>query len=227
MYEVNIRNGEIFVRRWNTEIRAHEEKRPDDQSLVPFLQCKITIERTTFAQFMEFIAKDAEVMEVIFRSTMGGYPIKPYLDECKLPDGNPEKLKHLEVYWSAEIDKDEEAQKPSFELYAGFHGWGPWNNSSQDDEGMPKEGGYAIEYTPLNEYKMLELRLDESVSVFDSNNFKAQPLEWTRPFTVYDVVNAILFEITWAGSIENRARRVEEMERIYLEHKARHKNPEA
>lgn len=211
MYDVHIRNGEIFIERWNPEIRQNEERRSGTQSLIPLLGFKVDIEDTTFEQFMELIARDQKEMDKIFESYTYGHKLEQFIEECRLPPGNKDNLQYVEVYWGAEVSRFSEDKKPELEIFPGFHGWGPWDSLPGMEGESPREGGYAIEYSPIYEYKMLPLKLDTEVQVWDMDNPKNVPEKWYKPFTVYDVVRAILFEITWSGDISNRARRVDEM----------------
>lgn len=61
------------------------------------------------------------------------------------------------------------------------------------------KGGIAIEFTPLNEYKNMELRLETNSDIYGDT--REPLLRGTRRFTVYDVIDAVLSEITWSGDI--------------------------
>ena len=212
MHNVHIRNGNIFLRSWNGELQKDVEKCPDLQSLIPFLGCNVTIEGTTFGQFMDLIERDLDLIERLFESSTGGFGLRQYIDEGRLPGGDPERMEHVEVYWGAQVSRYE--GKTDFEFFSGFHGWGPWAPAPCEEE--PKEPfycGYAIEWSPLNEYAALPLKLDTTVEIFDMDNPKAKPEKMHRHFTVYEVIHAIVFEITWSGDIAGRTARVNEIKR--------------
>lgn len=214
-----VRKGEIFVKRWMTETRSYEEKRKTEQTLSDVLQCEVLLEDTTFGQFFDLIAREKELFEKIFSASMYGHPLEPYLKEASLPAKPSMDLDYVHVFWCAEIFEGE------MEVYAGFSGWGSWSNT------VPTEkGGIAIEFTALNEYKDEPFRLDTECQIWDWDAkkellkksigerlkmflnglsymitglepFKQRPTKATLEFKVYDVINAILNEITWAGDI--------------------------
>lgn len=202
-YKVSIRGGEAFVSRWNPEIRAREEKLKTDQVLSDVLQFPIEIKDTTFGQFFEFIAREADLYERVFKAAMYGHPLAPYVDEARRPDGNPEEVQRVEVYWSAEHSEGD------IEIGASFHGYGKWKIDS-DASDMPAEGGIAIEFTPLNQYKMLPLVIDTKFDLYKGDAPGEKILSGWREFTAYDVIEAILLEITWAGDISKGRPTVDE-----------------
>lgn len=191
--EVIIRKGEAFIRRWNPETRSYEEKRKADQVLSDVLQAPVKIEDTTFAQFFSFIVREADLYERIFRAAMYGHPIAPYIEEAAKPAEPQDSMEYVEIYWYTERFEGK------LELAPALHGFGPWGENRPAES--PEKGGIAIEWTGLNEYKDLPLRLDTSVKIYDKDaeDAKAPPFTATLVFTVYDVINAILFEITWTG----------------------------
>lgn len=190
--EVVIRKGEVIIRRWNQETRSYEETRKIDQVLSDVLQAPVQLEDTTFAQFFAFIEREADLFERIFRAAMYGHPLGPYIDEVSSQAGISENVEYVEVYWHAERFEGK------VDLAPAFHGFGPWGEKRPD--GFPERGGIAIEFTALNEYKDLPLKLNTSVQIHDLND-NTPPFTGTLNFTVYDVINAILFEITWSGDI--------------------------
>jgi len=186
-----IRKGEVFISRWNKETREREENKKTDQTLSGILQFPLTIEQTTFGQFFALVAKEKDLYNQIFKSAMYGFTMDSFIKECELPAKKVEDLDFVEVYWSSDYEDGELSTEPC------FHGYGSWHLSDG-----PEKGGIAIEFTPLNEYKDAELRLDVNDKVLSMKSLEPL-LKGTRKFTVYDVIYAILYEITWAGDVSN------------------------
>lgn len=191
--KVIIRKGEAFVRRWNPETRAYEEKRKTDQILSDVLQTPIALEATTFWQFFAFIIREADFYNRLFKAALYGQPLGPYIDEIEKPMENKGTMEHVEISWYTERFEGKLEFMPSFD------GFGPWGESRP--EGAPEKGGIGIEFTALNEYKDLPLKLDTAVSIHDLEEPSKPPFAATLEFTVYDVIHAILYEITWSGDI--------------------------
>jgi len=73
--------------------------------------------------------------------------------------------------------------------------------------------GYSLSLSSINEYKHLELKINTSVEFYR----KASPdpiLNANRNMTLYDVIRAILYEITFYGSPKNRTLVKDELEKI-------------
>lgn len=188
-YSAILRKGEIFVKHWDKKTEGYVEEKKTEQVFSNILQFQITIEETSFGQFFEILAKEKDLYNKIFESAMYGFTMDSFVKECEQPAKECKDLDYVEVCWRSEYDDGELTTKPC------FHGYGDWHLN-----GDPEKGGIAIEFTPLNEYKNCELRLDTNDKVLSMKS--AEPLlKGTRSFMVYDVIWAILFEITWAGDV--------------------------
>jgi hypothetical protein len=194
-YSVIVRKGEIFVKRWDTEIREYVEKKKTDQVLSDVLQFPLVLEETNFGQFFSIIALEKDFYQKVFNAALYGHPLEPFIKECELPAKEDKELDYVEVEWCCQEFEGE------FEFWPGFSGWGDWPEDNAVGSEKTK-GGIAIEFTPLNEYKHLPLKLNTESNIYSLS--QSEPLaKGTRKFTVYDVIKAILFEITWAGDITN------------------------
>lgn len=200
-YQVHIRKGVAYISRWNPNKRKREEKKKTEQVLSDVLQFPITeFTNTTFGEFFSFIIRERELYERIFKAAMYGHPLEPYIAEIAKPPGDPEQLERVEVYWHGQLFQGD------LELATGFHGWGKYKKQPGDKD-SPGAGGYAIEFTPLNEYKMLPFILDTDFEIWDLKKPKKPVIgNVERLFTPYDVIKAILFEITWSGDISKTKR---------------------
>lgn len=205
MYEIKIDGGKATKKSWSTEIREYVIV--PVESLVPYLDCPIQIENTSFGQFFAFIEKDCEFYEKAYRSATYGFPIKPLTEEVKEPlkagprewsprgteVPKPLDIDFVEVTWGCDMEDG------MISDYPGFHGWGDW--PAGDAGETPCKGGIAIEFTPTNLYKHLPLKLDHEYIIYDE---KLNPIwKGKKGFRVHDVIRAILFELTWAGDITN------------------------
>jgi hypothetical protein len=188
-YSAILRNGEIFIKRWDKEKREHVEEKKIEQTFSTILQFPLLIETTTFGQFFGLIAKEKDLFNQVFKSAMGGFQMDSFIKECEQPAKECKDLDCVEVCWRSDYEDGELSTTPC------FHGYGDWHL----EEG-PEKGGIAIEYTALNEYKGAELKLDVIDNLYSMKSVEPI-LKGTRKFMVYDVIYAILYEITWAGDV--------------------------
>lgn len=193
MYTMKIKNGKATKTSWDSKIREHVTK--PVESLVPYLDCPLEIEETTFGQFFAFIEKDLDFYNVAYRSATYGHPINPFVDEIKKP-GKPLDMDYVEIYWGVDIDEGVISDYPC------FHGWGDWpeENAVTPNEKTKMKGGIAIEFTPLCDYKDAPLKLDTDFQVH-SEDLKTLLFHSKKAYRVHDAIRAVLFEITWAGDV--------------------------
>lgn len=107
------------------------------------------------------------------------------------------------------IEGDENENEIS--IYIDVHGWGPYIPSEDEhyDDGHPAPShiSYAIEFTPLQRMAHLKIKLDKELKLLDRNELGIddKPVaEGVMSFTVFDLVGAILSEISFCGSPEER-----------------------
>lgn len=201
-FQLRFEKDVVYVSHWDTDKRKRIEKKKTDQVLSDVLQFPIHGFNSTFGEFFSFIIRERKLMERIFTAATYGHPLEPYIAEIAKPPGDPEELKRVEVYWHGQLFKGD------LEIATGFHGWGKYKKGPHFRKGDPTAGGYAIEFEPLNNYKMLPFVLDTDFSIYDLGKPKDPVIlkAVERLFTPYDVIRAILWEITWAGDISKTKR---------------------
>ena len=167
----------------------------------------------TLADLFDYIEKEKVEFDVIFNSQLGPFSLQLYIDEIKKP--GPVKDDEIDYL---EIGRYSEYFEGDIELYLDFGGV----NEKTDI-------GYAIEFTPLNEIKHLPLRLNHNFSISEVkivSKFKrcfvkllgriGIPLKRWRTifdyvyvqgqttFTLYELISAVLYEISFAENPEMR-----------------------
>lgn len=105
-----------------------------------------------------------------------------------------DNMEYLEVYWETHYHKNK-----SFSLSPGFHGWGY-------DPELEREGGYAIEFTPLYDLADYPVKLNKEIKVYvlDPKNTNVV-FEGTQHYSLLDVLDAIYFEVSFVGGPEEVA----------------------
>lgn len=198
------------------------------ESIVPYLTEPIEIDPNyTLGDLFVYLEKDEMVMDIIFGSCMGGFKLRPYIEEIKkdcLPESR-EEMDCIECIWVAEQfdykvfyeehknDKEgiipglgrDPLRKPDkydindINIYIDVSGTG------YDDEGDLLS--YAVEFTPLYRLKHLPIKLNTDFTMKDKNkigNKDKNIVEGRRSFTVLEVLSSILSEISFAGHPEDR-----------------------
>jgi len=181
-----------------------------EDSLIPYLCDELVIEKgVTFEDFFNIILKHHEIYSEVFYSHLSGVPLSDFFKEWAQPDKSKrDNMKKLVVSWDGmEFFKEEELldkEKGMLEIH-----WLP----SFGGEGKDKDGnevGYAVEFTPLNELKKYPLELVENTRVYNIKNDKTYVF-FERMLTVYDVLSAIFYEITFVGSPTKRSDKLDDI----------------
>lgn len=218
-HRVYIREGRIYKSTWNGDVRKYVEK--EYKSFLPLLNFPVQIENTTFGQFFMLLEPEWHLYDKIYESALYGHPLKDFIDECKVVEGNPKEIEHVEVYWCSEIDEHEEypdedsGQRPFgdyISVFPGFHGWGLW----RDESDPTLKGNLGIEFSPLYNYQMVPLKLDKELKVYQwGKNPKTVPkepiLKCYKDFSVHDVISAILYEISFMGGPVSRDEKMQDL----------------
>jgi hypothetical protein len=84
--------------------------------------------------------------------------------------------------------------------------------------------GYAIEYTPVNEIKHLEIRISDSVCFTDwsstGDSIKEQSINCKPSIKLLDLLYEIFYELSYAGSIEDRKKNWAEISKRVEQYKS-------
>jgi hypothetical protein len=184
---------------------------PVESSLISYLCDEIWIEKgVSFEDFFNIILKYHEEYSTVFYSHLSGVPLSDFLPEWnELPEKNiePDGMKKLIISWEKQgIFKDSELSDKEHGLEIN---WLP----SFGGIGIGKDGneeGYAVEFTPLNELKKYPLEILINSTVY---NYKTDKIlvHIDRGFTVYEILSAIFYEITFVGNPKDREKKSDEL----------------
>jgi hypothetical protein len=177
----------------------------DKSGLMKSLTDKVVFAKDfTFRDFFNHLLRENKDLDQVFFSTTRGYKIEDYTNdinasERQLKDTN---LRSVQVAWRTEIKEDE------LEIIAGFSG--------VDEKGGDRENAvetaYGMSLTPLYQYADMPFRLNEKFIIEDYRKRKVKKvLTSQKPFTVFEVINAVLYEMTWDGVPAERDMRAKKL----------------
>jgi hypothetical protein len=212
----------VYNNHFNPECDEYIKKEVD--RLHPYLNEVVKLsEDITFGDFFKIIEREKDVFDAVFSSHLGHCPLQLYLDEIKKPEVKDDEIDYLEIhrygeYWDwGDID-----------MFIGISGISGKSDIT-----------YGIGFTPLNELKHLPLRLNEDFEISEvkipprSVMYLARLLKkvgipvgkWDNPsphvyvkgkveITVYELISAILNEISFYGDPEKRDDKMDELDRM-------------
>ena len=182
------------------------------------LTVEIADDKTMFDDIWRYIEADAEIYDEIFSAALGNFDLQIYIDQFKKPsrdrsDDDPNNsMNRLEVGWSASVYQGELA------ICTDFGGVGMMTDAFYQQK-EPEEIGYAVEFTPINDLKGYPFFINDRLVIHDDEDYKNTVFEGKREFTVYDMIHAILFEISFIGTPQNQMAFFAEMDQRVSEMK--------
>ncbi len=195
------KNGKIFYS------REYERKKISVPSFLPFMNEPLEIEEgATFKTFFNHIMREKEKYSEFFASHLGHYDLKVFDEEWQKPyvKEKDDGMEFLEIYWHVDYDREDNIinEQPA------LHGRGY----------AAKDGvtAYAIDFTPLNKLKKYPLKLNTEYIIEEYMRRKPRSRKifaGKKSFTVYDVIDAVLYEITFYGGPQQRNEQLEELKR--------------
>ncbi len=195
MKTITLRNHKAFI----------ETKKTGQEvfSLVPYLTnlCEIG-DNFTFGDLFSFIEKDLKLIESIFGGSMGNFPLIDFVNEIKKePIKDKYPMDALEIYKCVEIHE----YKKELDLTDcnHFHGLG------KDENGEMQQ--WAIEGTALHQLRDIPLKLKKKGSLSDWRDKSFEIEEFDTYYSLFDVINSVLYEITFYGSPANRDKQMKEL----------------
>lgn len=198
---ITITNDNIYSSDFSiTNIRNPEHINiVNDDDIIGYLSNEIELgESVTLERLFDIIKTNESELNNIYYSCLGGYPLSSFLTEINdIPSEKPH-LDYLEINWYSEIYDDE------LTIISSFHGISIENN---------KKITYSISFSPLNNLKYLNIKLNENVSIFDYSNDEKYFNLGNKRFTLFEFFYAILFEISFNGDPSGRKNRLDDLEK--------------
>ena len=171
--------------------------------IINFLSDDIELgESVTLKRLFDIIGANVAKFNEIFFSSLGGLSLEPFLQEIQ---NNPTEIvesEFLEINWFSDKYEDD------LNIYPSLHGI------------SSKDGPYAVDFVSLNNLKDHIVKINKSVEVYDYNKddksttnkeFKHLVLG-NKAFNLFDLFNAIFYEISFHGGPQDKKERYDELE---------------
>jgi hypothetical protein len=173
----------------------------DPSDIINFLSENVELsESVTFKRIFDIISYNVDLFNKVFYSSLGGYPLAPYLQEIENNSTQSFDSDYLEIYWHCDKYEDELNIDPSL-------------------HGISKLDVYAMDFASLNNLKDYNVKLNTKIEIFDYTNYKETKEEdklkvflGEKSFTVFDLYNAIFYEISYFGGPQQKKEKLNELE---------------
>lgn len=169
------------------------------------------------------ICVNSEILIEDLKSILRCHYINDYYEEMNKEPFKPEGgIEYLEVYWWGV--KDDFDGKKWCESSWNFHGVGFLNSYSQDmidaykltGKELPKDyrETYGIEFTPIYSLADYEIRMSPELHMTDyAAHEMDKKIEFTPSITLIELLNAIFYELSFCGSIQQREEKMLELKK--------------
>lgn len=212
MRTILLKNHKAFVKK---HVVRDEYEAEETDTLAPYLQCAIEeCEDFTFGDLWKLAEEAAEFYELVFRQAMGGFGLDAFKKDAQteIDSEKEDPIKIVEVYRIGEITEYKPGKREMF-IGAGFHGIGTGEIDGKVENDMP----YSLSFSPISEFMEKPLRLNPEIEI---DITEKQGTKYNRSkvekcglyFTVCDVLEAILDDITFYGEPTDRAARLAELD---------------
>lgn len=194
---VNITKDGVFFELIEIDEEGNETAKTLDvlsssMGLVSYLTFPVQIaEGVTVEDIMNILALNPESTDFIFDSSLGGHTFTSFYEEMKNEIPQDPTLSWMEI--AHEIDPISEEDMELFSV-ARMRGVG------KDRE------LFSIEFSPVSSYKKMEVKLNENYIVrkIDASEKETTLLSCTKSFSLFEVIHAVLFEMSYYGGPEER-----------------------
>ena len=170
--------------------------------IISFLSDNVELgESVTFKRLFELVSANLDKFNEIFYSSLGGYILDPYLQEIENNPTESNDMDYLEIHWFCDKYGSELNISPA------LHGIS-----------LKEENYFALDFESLNNLKNYIIKINETVEIIDYVPF-AKPDETinridlgNKSFTLFELFNAIFFEISFHGGPQDKKERYQEIE---------------
>lgn len=160
--------------------------------LVSYLTFPVELEEgITVEHIMNLLALNMEHTDFMFDSSLGGHQFKSFYEELQEDAKPDENLSYMEIAHELDV-----LTPDNLDLFSVARMRGVGKNLEL----------FSIEFAPLSTYKKFEIRLNQDfiVKKIDDSNHESVVLSCKKSFTLFDVIHAVLFEMSYYGGPEER-----------------------
>jgi hypothetical protein len=221
-----LKHHQVFVK---SHVRRDVYKEEGVNSLAPYLQLIVEeVVDFTFGDLWRLIEKDRDFYEKVFKEAMGGWPLEPFMKDAASYHERQEedvKFRFIEIIHRGEINdysKDEELSElgVSTTIYEDIYGIGTGDDGTGK---VAQDIAWSLSFRPISELMDIPLRLNEEFKLYltvnkSGKSFERSAIDGGRyGFSVYQILEAVLDEITFHGAPTDRSATLADMDQKVAE----------
>ena len=149
-------------------------------------------EDVTVKDLFMHMSHGADLIDIVFDASLGGYSFSDFYEESILDPEPDELLKYAVFEHKCNMDADELIHEIRFTVIG---------NHPEEDLEVP----YSVELSPINAYSNLIVKIDSLFSISKIENINEEDVELNlfeshKPMTLYEIISALLFEVSYYGN---------------------------
>lgn len=165
--------------------------------LYPYLDEEVQVEKVTFGTLFEHLLKYSEEYNLIFSSALGHCRLEEFEEDFQ-KSSEASEGETLVLSWVAEIHPEIDNELCIYvDVYSRREG---------------DQNRYAVDFCSLGSIRNLFIELDRSFSILEwwKEGYKQIPFG-NRSFSVYDMLYALLYEISFYGAPSDREEQLQKL----------------
>jgi hypothetical protein len=162
-----------------------------------YLNCVLHIEEgTTFETFFNIILKDKDFFSEVFKETMGGFDLNQFVKEWKnnVEIKDKHKISYLEVY--RDINLKDNTGITVLDVMNVFEGVIKKENGEKEK--------ISLDFIPISTLKKIPLRINNDFNIPGQIIENVNILTSIKEMTLFEVIESILYDITFYGDPKSR-----------------------
>lgn len=157
----------------------------------------------TIKDIFMHMGKDINTIDIVFDASLGGHNFIDFLEEAMLEPVPDELLKFAVFEHTCTMESDELLHEIRFVVIG---------NHPEEEKLVP----YSVELSAINAFAGLVVKIDTlfSINKYETINDEIVELnlfEAHKPMTLYEILSALLFEVSYYGNPDMRQEAFEEM----------------
>ena len=150
----------------------------------------------TFGDFFHLLIKEKNLIDLIFSASLCSFPFASLIQDFKKKtESLDDEDQFLEIFWHVDFDEDELSVYPGIQLIEIKKG-----NKNEKIT-------FGLDFLSLSALKEYPLKLNENLEIIDYKNPLKNSdliLKTTKKYTLYEITDAIFYELTFYGTPQMR-----------------------
>ncbi len=160
----------------------------------------------TVEDLMKHIHNYSDIIDFCFYSYTNGISVKEYFDFMETEPEKKSFVDTIELHWATSLFENE------YCMFGTLHGI-ITKESEMHLVGEYGINSFKMDLTPINQWKHCRIVLDENIKALaNSEDGEVETMKLINRWTLFDLLQYFLFEVTISGTVEDQKKEIEEFD---------------